>query len=938
MGRPKKPKPVTPPSAHVLEPFVDPDTKMMDVGGLQIPVTSTLTALLWGFANHPSARAREYFFWRIADELWNHDDLPEKMFIKHPWSEKIIHECINNKYLSVGGSASSGKCLGPDVLVRMSDGSARKAKDIQKGDLLCGDDGTIRVVTGTCTGRSNMVRIKPKWGDPWECNDDHILTLRRTWAGRKSQRRVGEIIDISVKDYLAKSVSFKRQHRLFKACAQFPEQQVPVEARLYGLWLADGDKVGPVITCSFAEKEVTQFLTQDSGQFSVYNYESYGAPKYRFTGNPSFCQLVRDSTATGIKRLDRRYLENSEAVRLMTLAGMLDGDGYTSKNSNFTITQKYRELLEDIKELADSLGFSTSRIIERKVSCPTSKGVYCGTAYKLRISGDIWRIPTLRKTTKNRVRCVDGEEPFEIEQLGEGDWSGFAVDGNHRFLLADGTVTHNSHTLAGYGIISWLAKPRDTLVLMTSTTLREARKRIWGSVISLLSVIEGAPINIRDSTGSANYVDERGQTFDRAGLSLIAAERSRTKEAIGKFIGLKQKHVILIADELGELSEAIVQAGLSNLSKNPVFELKALSNPASRFDAFGIWSTPKNGWEGVQVNTDDAWETKWGGKYIRLDGERSPNVLAGDVVYPFLPTQEKIDEDRALLGEKSRAYMRMVRAVFFDSDESEGIYSEAELINGGALRRVEFKGPTTLIAGLDPAFTNGGDRTVLAVARVGLDINGQYTMQYEDFVQINDDATNKAVPRTYQIVARVKEECVKRGIKPENLAVDSTGAGSPLCDVLAGEWSNDFLRVPFGGKASDRRVSMNSQLTGEELYYNRVSELWFVGKEFVRTKQLTGITAELAKEMGNRRYELVKGSTLRVKVEAKGELKARAGASPDLADAAFICLDMARQRHGLVAVDPPKQAEDGLWPVRRQLTMKDLDVVSQSKHSQMIYD
>lgn len=937
MGRPKKPKPPAP-TRQTLEPRIDPHTKQMDVGGLNIPPTSTLTALLWGFGNHPSAVAREYYFWRVADLLWNHDDLPERMFIKHPWAEKIIHECINNKYLSVGGSASSGKCLGPNTLVRMFDGSPRKAENIKRGDWLCGDDGMIRVVAGTCTGRSNMVRIKPKWGDSWECNDDHILTLRRTWAGKKSQKRVGEIIDISVKDYLARSPSFKKQHRLFKACAQFQEQPVPVEPRLYGLWLADGDKIGPVITSSENEVEVTRFLTQECGSHSCYNYASYGAPKYRFTNNPAFCQLVRDSTTSGIKRIDRRYIENSEQTRLLLLAGILDGDGHASKNTNFTITQRDRAMLEDVKDLADSLGFSTSKIIERKVSCPVKGGVFHGTAYNLRISGGVSRIPTLRKKTAQRTRRIEGEEPFEIEQLGEGEWSGFAVNGNHRFLLADGTVTHNSHTLAGYGIISWLSKPRDTLVLMTSTTLREARKRIWGSVISLLSVIEGAPVNVRDSTGSANYVDANGQTFDRAGLSLIAAERSRTKEAIGKFIGLKQKHVILIADELGELSEAICQAGLSNLSKNPVFELKALSNPASRFDAFGIWSTPKNGWESVNVDTADTWITKWGGKYIRLDGERSPNVLAEQTLYPFLPTQEKIDEDKALLGEKSRSYMRMVRAVFFDSDESEGIYGESELVQSGSIGKREFKAGSTLIAGLDPAFTNGGDRTMLVFARVGFDTTGQYCLQFEEFVQINDDSTNKAIPRTYQIVQRVKEECEKRGVKPENLAVDSTGAGSPFCDVLSGEWSNDFLRVPFGGKASDRRVSMNSQLTGEELYCNRVSELWFVGKEFMRTKQIFGVTHELAKEMSNRRYELVKGSTLRVRVEPKSELKSRAGASPDLADASFICLDLARQRHGLVAVDPPRETSGGLWPARKFQSLRDLDVVSRSSQASLVYD
>lgn len=606
MGRPKKTPDKTPKNsaAMVLEPRIDPKTNMMDVGGYPIPVTNALTALLWGFANHAHPKAREYYFWRVADELWNRDDLPEHMFLKHPWAEQIIHECINNKYLAVGGAASSGK----------------------------------------------------------------------------------------------------------------------------------------------------------------------------------------------------------------------------------------------------------------------------------------------------------------------------------------------SHTLAGYGIISWLARPRDTLVLMTSTSLREARKRIWGSVISLLSVIEGAPVNIRDSIGSANYIDEKGQTFDRAGLSLIAAERSRTREAIGKFIGLKQKHVILIGDELGELSEAIMHAALSNLSKNPKFEFKGLSNPASPFDAFGTWSTPANGWESVQPETDDEWLTKWGGKYIRLDGERSPNVLAGETIYPFLPTTEKIEEDKALLGEKSRAYMRMVRAVFFTGDEDQGVYNDAEIISSGSTLKVEFKGTTRMIGGVDPAFTNGGDRTAMYTARIGYDLTGQYVMQYEDCFFLNDDATNKAIPRSYQIVHQIREKCISLGIAPQDLAIDATGAGSPLCDVLAGEWSDEFLRVQFGGKASDKRVSMNSRLTGEELYSNRVSELWFVGKEFLRTKQIKGITSDLAKEMTSRNYEMIKSGTLRVRVEPKSELKKRTGSSPDMADAAFITLELARQRHGLVAVDPPKNQELGIFGQRMPRTMRDLDVVGRSTHSQMIYD
>jgi len=572
----------------ILEPRIHPISKMMDVGGLSIPPTSLITALLYGFAHHPKVIAREYYFWRLCDELWNRDDLPEPMMVRHPWAEQMVRAALNNKYLAIGGSASSGK----------------------------------------------------------------------------------------------------------------------------------------------------------------------------------------------------------------------------------------------------------------------------------------------------------------------------------------------SHTMAAWGILQWLSQPADTLVLMTSTTLREARKRIWGSVMSLLSVIDGAPIKIRDSIGNAAYVNAKGTLIERAGISLIAAEKSKTREAIGKFIGIKQKRVILIGDELSELSEAILNAGLSNLSKNPFFQMIGMSNPNSRFDAFGVWSEPKRGWDSVDPQIDDSWNTKWGGSYLRLDGERSPNIVLGEEKYPWLPTAAKLEEDRMLLGPESRGYMRMVRAVFFDSDETTGIYSEAELAKSGSMGDVDWAEKPTTVAGVDPAFTNGGDRTIMYTAEVGYARNGQYVCKMGEAIHLNDDATNKAVPRTYQIVHQIIDHCKRRGITADNVALDSTGAGAPFCDVLAGEWESSFMRVTFGGRPSDKRVSMNSQLTGEELYTNRVSELWFVGKELIRTQQVYGISSDLAQEMCARNYDMVKTGSLKVKIESKQEFKSRFGRSPDLADAAFLALDCARQRMGLVAVDPPK--EDSGTGFRKQVTIKSL--------------
>ena len=114
----------------------------------------------------------------------------------------------------------------------------------------------------------------------------------------------------------------------------------------------------------------------------------------------------------------------------------------------------------------------------------------------------------------------------------------------------------------------------------------------------------------------------------------------------------------------------------------------------------------------------------------------------------------------------------------------------------------------------------------------------------------------------------------------------------------------------------------------------RVSEMWFVGKELMRTKQIFGINSDLAQEITERNYDMVKSGSLRMKIESKPEFKARFGRSPDLADAAFLALDCARQRLGLVAVDPPDTTNSAM-PYRRT-TIKTLSSALQNAEATLI--
>ncbi len=47
---------------QLLEPKINPKTKRIVVGGFEIPPTSLLTAMLYGFAKHEEPVSREYYF------------------------------------------------------------------------------------------------------------------------------------------------------------------------------------------------------------------------------------------------------------------------------------------------------------------------------------------------------------------------------------------------------------------------------------------------------------------------------------------------------------------------------------------------------------------------------------------------------------------------------------------------------------------------------------------------------------------------------------------------------------------------------------------------------------------------------------------------------------------------------------------------------------
>jgi replicative DNA helicase len=368
---------------------------------------------------------------------------------------------------------SMGKCLSKGTEVVLADGRKEKVENIQMGDTLMGPDSKPRRVLSVAKGRERMYWIRQRHGIDYRVNESHILSLKRSRNPDK-----GEILDISVRDFLNKSKKFQGNFKGFKVGIELPEQAVPVDPYFIGLWLGDGRSAGVGITTQ--DQEVVDYLYHYASQLgmSVTKQDSNGkrCPTYSITrgrksqAQPPIRSLWGFPTSTGVmggsnvlkaaslqgklatlellknKHIPECYLYNSRRIRCELLAGLIDSDGHYLKSQKgpYEITTKNKHLAEQIKYLVDSLGYRTS-LIEKKATLKSR--CYECLVYRVRFNGNVDEIPV--KVSRKKASAWSDFRDWQVtgitvEPDGVDDYYGFTLSSDGRFLLGDMTVTHNT--------------------------------------------------------------------------------------------------------------------------------------------------------------------------------------------------------------------------------------------------------------------------------------------------------------------------------------------------------------------------------------------------------------------------------------------------------------------------------------------------------------
>lgn len=357
------------------------------------------------------------------------------------------------KFFSLIGPAGTGKCLGLDTPVMLYSGEVIPVQDVQAGMQLMGPDSEPRTVESTSKGRGPLYRVTPTKGAPWVCNDAHIMMLTGT------NHKAGQIIDVSVIDILKDPEEYRKNWKLFRVPTKFPARWKPsFDPYLFGVWLGDGTRKLPQITN--CEPEIIDYCKKVAPSFGLSAVVTETPRNNSYTINFKVDQTIALSEGfkrhsngsvqnpmTALvsqgKRIDDQYLCGSESVRMEVLAGILDTDGFLSCGG-FEICQKDTGLANDILFLARSLGFAAYS--KKKIGSIKSIG-FEGEYNRIFISGDVERIPCKvprrQAGTRKQIKrvLVTG---FKLESIGDGDYYGFTLNRDGRFLLGDFTVTHNT--------------------------------------------------------------------------------------------------------------------------------------------------------------------------------------------------------------------------------------------------------------------------------------------------------------------------------------------------------------------------------------------------------------------------------------------------------------------------------------------------------------
>lgn len=478
--------------------------------------------------------------------------------------------------------------------------------------------------------------------------------------------------------------------------------------------------------------------------------------------------------------------------------------------------------------------------------------------------------------------------------------------------IAGSASSRKTSRVSRYVLCLYWCFPDETTVLCSTTTREKLDSGIWAEIKQCFrrarerypwlagNFIESKQLITTDSK------EVEGRDF-RNGLKGVACRKGDKWEGLGNYIGIKNKIVVLAADEAQLMEPGFFDVSV-NLSSNAIggrFQLIATGNPNDTLNSFGKLCEPVGGWEVFeQGKKTETWSTKYrNGRCLRLVGTDSPNTKLEEGQKPFnrLIDQSYINDIASTYGTEDWKYLMWVLARF-----PTGALASRVITRHLCTKFKAFEPPVwsesklVRLLALDVAYgSSGGDRTIAGEWAYGRCQDGKVRLALVHGPILVKVSGLKGLPED-QIASWIRNYCEdpirESPIPPTNVFYDGTGRSS-LTSALARVWSPYVVPLEFGGRATERPCPVDPRKQCKEMYGKFVSELWFAWRACIEADQMRGLTDSIVEEGQMRAYgkKNIYTQTAGEDVEPKEETKLRLGRSPDEADMVVCAVEGARR-------------------------------------------
>jgi hypothetical protein len=397
---------------------------------------------------------------------------------EHAWITYIKNRIRSNlNFLATAeGSTGIGKTQPKGNKVLMANGKWKDVSEIQIGDLVIspqknGEYSFAKVIEIHQRFEKDIYELyeqNRKGRVLYSCAGNHIIPYIKTFSPRvrdkngkiKNKRNYTRILGEKEASELFKLKSMKggnsNTNSLFTTTAiEFTQSDETIDPYFLGAFLGDGSFNNSSFSICLGKSkinilnEIKKIITIRK---KIEKKNSKGTYSYYFNIKDDLALKLKElglyGKKAGTKFIPKSCLLSSINYRTKLLAGLIDTDGFVSKNNCIEYATKSKQLAEDIFFLVHSLGGYSPQ--PKKIKKKAQNG-FEGTYYSLTIS---FQDPTFLPLETKKLDRLSKRKynprniKFQIRKIKSQKVYGFELDkketDSHWFITNNFMITHNS--------------------------------------------------------------------------------------------------------------------------------------------------------------------------------------------------------------------------------------------------------------------------------------------------------------------------------------------------------------------------------------------------------------------------------------------------------------------------------------------------------------